>query len=288
MAEQREGTDGHARDSQTVEVGAPIRVCGRLGVPTDVRVCCCSAQLMPSAFDSDMLHTAAVCAITGAVFVGNQLLSVGADGNVCIWALASPASSTPAGQWDVSGASAAANSSLQAVSTSLAAPRALEPHHQQRQQEEPEGPASLRSWLEHRRLAGTAAGCAGGVAIVQQQPTLVDEGEGCHASVAPKAILDPAAASLGCVRQPLLWHILQEQLHFMHSVGSGYARVAVHTISTIEKLPSGKDCPKRVRNGAARHAPCVSLVPVPPEHCCCAALPGALLWRRPAAISPVC
>ncbi len=55
----------------------------------------------------------------------------------------------------------------------------LQPKTQRQQvQQESEGAASLRSWLEPRRWAGVAASVAGGVAVVQQQPSLVDEGKG--------------------------------------------------------------------------------------------------------------
>lgn len=116
----------------------------------------------------------------GAAFVGNQLLSVGADGNICIWGLSAPTSSTAVGSSLMS--NRAQHEATAAAAAGRGRDRAggqLQQQHLQRLQEDKEsqGVSSLRSWLEPRRLAGGAAAVAGGVAVPQQQPMLVDEGK---------------------------------------------------------------------------------------------------------------
>lgn len=116
----------------------------------------------------------------GAAFVGNQLLSVGADGNICIWGLSAPTSSTAVGSSLMS--NRAEHEATAAAAAGRGMDRAggqLQQQHLQRLQEDKEsqGVSSLRSWLEPRRLAGGAAAVAGGVAVPQQQPMLVDEGK---------------------------------------------------------------------------------------------------------------
>jgi hypothetical protein len=127
---------------------------------------------------------------TGAAFVAGQLITVGVDGNICVWGLNTPAaplltSPTPAAQQHQY--EPAAMSTHKAGVTRRAAGQGnstashmSEQQQQQQQQyralDQSSCAASLRTWLEPRRAAGAAAGSAGGVPVEQQQPMLVDEG----------------------------------------------------------------------------------------------------------------
>lgn len=115
----------------------------------------------------------ALCRCAGAAFLGDQLLTVGADGNICVWGLTaahSPMRSDPALPAAAAGAAGEVGQEQQ-----------QEQCRQQQQQQlgAPEGCSTLRNWLEPRssRVPGAVAvGVDGGVAVAQQQPLLVDEG----------------------------------------------------------------------------------------------------------------
>jgi hypothetical protein len=127
--------------------------------------------------DQNGVPTTPLCVSAGAAFVADQLLSVGADGNICIWGLTAPTSRIAAG-----------NSMLLERTPPAAAAASRDrdgadgQQHQQhllpmQEQQQAQGVSSLRSWLEPRRLAGSAVAVAGGVAVSHQQPMLVDEGK---------------------------------------------------------------------------------------------------------------
>jgi hypothetical protein len=115
----------------------------------------------------------------GAAFLGSELLTVGADGNICVWSRSTvddssiaSAQHTVVQPWSPTKAVAAA-AETDVVPMQLQ----LQQHQQQRQFEDSGAFASLRSWLEPRRVFGTAAvAVAAGVPVLQQQPVLVDEG----------------------------------------------------------------------------------------------------------------
>lgn len=109
----------------------------------------------------------------GAAFLGDQLLTAGADGNICGWgrtAAPSPMRIDPA---------LPAAAAAEAAGEVRQEQRQEQCQQQQRQQGAPEGCSTLCNWLEPRssRVPGAAAvGVNGGVAVAQQQPLLVDEG----------------------------------------------------------------------------------------------------------------
>jgi hypothetical protein len=134
----------------------------------------------------------------GAAFLGSQLLTVGTDGNICVWALnAQPATST-----------AGTGSSTAALAFSAHSQRGSteQPQqHSQKMQQELDGStaataATLQNWLGSRRLVGAASsGAAGGVAVVQEQPVRVDDGEWLLTSQRQCCCVLLAAAQVGHV-----------------------------------------------------------------------------------------
>lgn len=118
-----------------------------------------------------------LCVYPGAAFLDDQLVSVGADGNICIWALANAAlhhgsSVAPAVQAALSGIPRQhrqlrqphAAISAAAVCTGDASCN------------DDDAVQAWRSWLQSRRAAGSVAAVAGGLEVPEESPLQADEG----------------------------------------------------------------------------------------------------------------
>lgn len=103
---------------------------------------------------------------TGAAFLNGQLITAGADGNICVWALT-------AAQDSGNGSTHCSNSILGGSATDTALQQ-----HQQHSAGGGPAAATLGSWLDSRRAAGAAAGvAAGGLIVAQPQQVQVDAGK---------------------------------------------------------------------------------------------------------------
>lgn len=159
------------------------------------------AQLVKHHVEPGLLccqHPFVLCVAAGAAFLNGQLITAGADGNICIWALMAAQDNS--------------NSSTHCTDSMLGAVSA-----QQQQQQRSAGvssgsaaAATLGSWLESRRAAGAAAGvAAGGVIVAQPQQVQVDAGKQRRQQL-PKTIRGASitARSLAHVHIPPLGVVL--------------------------------------------------------------------------------